>query len=209
MRSFMLEQNIPYRPPEIPPIGGKGSLVVGLDISLFRCLNVFQGLGRFLVVIERGEQPRFHADVQFLHLLRIQAKVLPAERSYPHQFHLPLENVDSHRQFVQPAAAQLAPPEIDPIIVREFSALLQSFMFQDIGLQILRIGVHRAEFVHADHLPMIAYAVQFDQGPVSRIIVPDRLAELLSQDKVLALVKPLVTTSNPARYMRPSNSTRL
>ena len=55
----MLEQNVAYRPPEIPPIRSEGVLVVGFDISLFRGLDVLDGLGRFLIVIERRQQSGF------------------------------------------------------------------------------------------------------------------------------------------------------
>ena len=120
----MLEQNVAYRTPEIAPIRGEGVLVVGFDISLFRGLDLLQGLRRFLVVIERGKESRFHAGVQLLHLRGIQLEIRPAERPDADQFHLPLEDIDPHRQFIQPTAAKLAPPEIDTVIVREFSTLL-------------------------------------------------------------------------------------
>ena len=46
MRSFMFEQNITHRSPEIPPIGGEGMLVVGFDIAFFGDLDIFQCLRR-------------------------------------------------------------------------------------------------------------------------------------------------------------------
>ena len=146
----MLEQNIAHRPPEIPPIGAEGMLVIGFDISLFRFLNFFDGLGRFFVVVERGQEARLHADMQFLHLLGVHSKVLPAERPHPHKFHLSLKDIDSHRDLIDPGAAKQAAPMIHPVIMRELTAFLQAFMLEDIRLEILRIRDHRAELVHAD-----------------------------------------------------------
>ena len=101
----MLEQNVAYRTPEIPPVGGEGVLVIGFDISLFRGLDLLQGLGRFLVVVERGKESWFHTDVQVLHLRGIQLEIRPAERPDAHQFHLPFKDVDEHRKFIQPGLA--------------------------------------------------------------------------------------------------------
>ena len=124
--------------------------MVGFDISLFRGLNVFDGLGRYFVVVERGEEARLHADVQFLHFVGVHAEILPAQRTYSHQFHLALEDVDAHGEFVDPSAAKQTAPMVHPVIARELAALLQAFMLQNIGLKILRIREHRAELVHAD-----------------------------------------------------------
>ncbi len=188
----MLEQNVSYRAPEIPPVGGEGVLVVGFDISLFRGLDVFDGLGGLFVVIERGQEARFHADVQLLHLRGIQAEILPAERTHAHEFHLSFEDVDEHREFIDPTTAEFVTPVIDTIVTRELAALLQAFVLQDVGLEVFRIGVHRAELVHADHLPFIPDSVQFDEGAKGGIIVPDGFAELLAQDKEFSFVKTLV-----------------
>lgn len=49
----MLEQNIAHRSPEIPPIRGKGTLLIGFDISLLRCLDILDRLGGNGIVIER------------------------------------------------------------------------------------------------------------------------------------------------------------
>ena len=188
----MLEQNIANRAPEITPVGAEGVLVVGFDISLFRGLDVFDGLRGLFVVIERGQEPRLYADVQFLHLRGVQAEILPAQRPHAHKFHLAFEDVDEHGQFVQPGAAELVAPIIDTIVARELAAFLQAFVLQDVGLEVFRIGIHRAELVHSDHLPLISYSVQFDEGTEGGVVIPDGFAELLSQDKILAVVEAFV-----------------
>lgn len=198
MRSFMLEQNVTYGAPEIAPVRGEGTLVVGFDISLFRGLDVLQGFGCLLIVIERREQPRLHADMQFLHFRGVHPEILPAQRPHTHQFQLPLQDIDDHRQLVQPTAAQFAPPIIDPVIMGEFPAFLQSLMLQDIGLQILRIGIHRAELVNTDHIPMVSDPVQFDQCAIGRVVVPDGFPELLSEDEILTLMETLVHDFEPS-----------
>ena len=137
MRSFMPEQNVAHRSPEIPPVGGEGMLVIGFDISLFRFLNFFDGLGGLFVVVERGQEARFHADVQLLHLRGVQAEILSAQRPYAHEFHLAFEDVDEHGQLVQPSAAELVSPVVDTIVTRELTALLQAFVLQDVGLEVL------------------------------------------------------------------------
>ena len=192
MRSFMLEQNVAHRSPEIPPVGGEGVLVIGFDISLFRFLNFFDGLGSLFVVIERGQEARLHADVKLLHLRGVQAEILSAQRPHAHEFHLAFEDVDEHGQLVQPSAAELVSPVVDTIVTRELTALLQAFVLQDVGLEVFRIGIHRAELVHADHLPLISNTIQFDEGTEGGVVVPDGLAEFLAQDKILAVVETFV-----------------
>ena len=56
----MLEQDIAYRAPEISPISGEGVFMIGFNIPFFRGLNIFNGLGCFLVVIERRQQARLY-----------------------------------------------------------------------------------------------------------------------------------------------------
>ena len=188
----MLEQDVAHRPPEIPPVRGEGVLVVGFDISSLRGLDVFDGLGRGLVIIERGQEPRLHTDVQFLHFRRVHAKILPAQGPYAHQFHLPLEDVDDHGQFVDPGLPEQATPEVHPIVVGELSALLQPLMLQHIGLEILRIGVHGPELIHADHLSLVPHTVQFYQHTAGRLVVPDGILHFLAQKEVLTFVITLV-----------------
>ena len=80
----MLEQNITYRPPEIPPVCGEGMLMVSLNIPLLRRLNVLNGLRRLFIVIERRQKPRLHANMQLLHFRGIHPKILPTQGPYPH-----------------------------------------------------------------------------------------------------------------------------
>lgn len=166
--------------------------MVGLDVSFFRGLDIVQCLGGLLVVVERREEPRFHAHVKVLHLRCVHPEILPAEGANTHELHLSLQEIDEHGQFIQPTLAELVPPIIDPVIVRELPAFLKAFVFQDVGLQILRIGVHRAKFVHTNHVSFVSHAVKFDKGAVCGIVVPDRGTELLSQNEILALMETLI-----------------
>ena len=146
----MLEQYIPHGPPEIPPVRGEGVLVIGFDIPFLGGLDVFQGLRGSFVIVERGQKPRLDADVQLLHLGCVQAEILPAQRTDTHQFHLPLENIDAHREFVQPGFPQHPPPYVHPVVIRELAALLQALMLQHVRLKVFGIGIHGPELVHAD-----------------------------------------------------------
>ena len=137
MRSFMLEQNIAYRAPKVAPVGGEGTLVVRFDISLFRSLDILQGFGCLFIVIEWREQAWLYAHMQLLHLRRIEAEILPTQRSHSYKFHLSLEDVDAHGQFVNPGTPEPSAPKIHPVVVRELPTLLQSLVLQDIRLQIL------------------------------------------------------------------------
>ena len=74
----------------------------------------------------------------------------------------------------------------------ELPAFLQSLMLQDVGLQILRIGIHRAELVNTDHISMVSDPIQFDQRAIGRVIIPNGFPELLSEDEILTLMEALV-----------------
>ena len=167
-------------------------LVVGFDISLFRGLDVLDGLRRFLIIIERRKQSWLHTDVKLLHFRSIHPEILPAERPDAHQFHLPFQDIDEHRKLIQPALTKQVPPMIHPVIVRELSALLQSFMLQDIGLKILRIREHRPELVYANHISVVSYPVQFHESAISGVIVPNGLAKLLSENEELPMMKAFI-----------------
>ena len=91
VRSFVLEQDVAYGAPKVPPVSGAGVLVVGVDISFLRCLDIFQGNGGVLVVIERRKQAGLDADVKVLHGRRVQTEVLPAQWPHAHKLHLPRE----------------------------------------------------------------------------------------------------------------------
>ena len=52
--TFMLENDVAQGAPEIPPVGGEGAGMVCFDISFLRSLDVFQGDGGVLVVVEGG-----------------------------------------------------------------------------------------------------------------------------------------------------------
>ena len=59
----MLKQNVADRAPEITPVRGEGVGVVGFDISFLRFLYVFERMGGFFFVVERGKESRLDADV--------------------------------------------------------------------------------------------------------------------------------------------------
>ena len=192
MRSFMLEQDVAHRTPEIAPVRGEGMLVVGFDISFLGGLHVFQCLRRFLVIVEWGQESRFHADVQFLHFRGIQAEILPTERTYADQFHLALEDIDKHGQLVDPGFPEQTSPEIHPVVIGELATLLQTLMLQHIGLEVFRIAVHRPELIDADHLPLIPNAVQFHKHSAGGFVIPDGSLHLLAQQVILPVVETLV-----------------
>ena len=188
----MLEQDVAHRAPEIPPVRGEGVLVVGFDISFLRGLDVFDGLGRSFVVVERGQEPRLHADVQFLHLRRVHAEVLPTQGPHAYELHLSLEDVDDHGQLVNPGFPEQAAPEVHPVVVGELSTLLQPLVLQHVGLEILGVGVHSPELIHADHLSLVPHTVQFHQHAAGRLVVPDGILHFLAQKEVLTFVITLV-----------------
>lgn len=107
---------------------------VSVDISFLRGLDVVQGNGGVFVVIERRQKAGLYTDVQLLHLRSVEAEIVPAQRPDSDQFHLPLEYVDEHRQFVQPGFAKEFTPAVHPIVMRELSAILQAFMLKHIRL---------------------------------------------------------------------------
>ena len=205
----MLEQDVAYRAPEVPPVGDEGMLEIGFDILFLRRLDFLQGFGRLFFVIERGQQARLYARAQFPHFRRVQAEIMTAQRPYAHEFHLSLEEIDEHGQFVDPSVAEPAAPEIHPVVVRELTALLQAFMFQHVGLQVLGIRIHGPKFVNADHFPVITHPAQLDEGTAGRVVVPDGGFDLPAQDKELPFMEALVDDFetgpvHPAQQFHPA-----
>ena len=187
-----MKQYVAYRAPEVAPVGGKSVLVVGFDVSFLRRLDVLQGDGSVFVVIERRQHAGLDADVKFLHLRRIETEIMPAEGPHAHGLHLALEDVDEHRQFVKPRAAEEPPPDGHTVVVGELAAVLQAFVLQHVGLKVFGISVHRAELVNAYHVAVVPDAVELDQQAVGGVVVPDGCAELAPEDVILAVVEAFV-----------------
>ena len=188
----MLEQDVTHRAPEVAPVGRKRMGLVGFDITALGGLYVFECDGGMLVVVEGGQEAGLDADVQLLHLGRVEAEIMTAQRADSHQFHLSLENVDRHRKLVQPGAAQQFAPEVDAIVVGELAAVLKTFVLQHVGLEVFGVGVHRAELIDADHLAVVAHATELDQGTAGRVIVPNGSAELAADDEEFTFVEAFV-----------------
>ena len=135
----MLEKDVSYSAPEITPVGGERTGVVGVNVSFLRCLDIVQGDRGLLVIVERWQQAGFDTDMQILHFRRIKAEIVPAQGTDADQLHLALEHVDEHRQFVEPGFAQELAPAVDAIVVRELSAILKPFILKHIRLQVLGV----------------------------------------------------------------------
>ena len=158
----MLENDVAYRSPEVAPVGGEGVCLVGVYISFLRGLDVFKGDGGVFVVVEGGQEPRLDADMQVLHLGRVKAEIMPAQRPYADELHLALEDVDEHRQLVEPELAEQPSPAVDAVVVGEFAAVLEPLVLKHVGLEVLRVGVHRTELIDSDEIALVAYPRQLD-----------------------------------------------
>ena len=130
--------------------------------------------------------------MKLLHLRRIEAEILPAQGTHAHQFHLSLEDIDKHRELVQPAAPEAPAPEVHAVVVRELTAFLKSFMLQHVGLQILRIRIHGPELIYADHAAVVSHAVELHQGAACRVVVPDGGLDLPAQEEEFTLGEVLI-----------------
>lgn len=192
VRTLVLEKYVAYGAPEIAPVSGEGVLVVGVDISFLRGLDIVQGDGGVFVVIKGRQQTGLYACVQVLHLGSVQAEVLPAQRSYSDQLHLSLEDIYEHRKLVQPGAAQELAPAVHAVVARELATVLETFVLEHIGLKVLRVRVHSAELVNSDHIAVIADSIELYERAVGGIVVPDGGAELPSEDVVFTVVETLV-----------------
>ena len=188
----MLEKDVSYRAPEIAPIGGETVFMVGIYISFLRCLDIVQCDGGVFVVVKGWEQAGLDTDVQVLHCWRVQAEILSAQGAYSDKFHLALKYIDEHWKFVKPGFAKEFAPAVYPVIVRKFTTILQAFIFKHIRLQVLRVGIHSAEFVDTDHVAVVSYTVEFHERTASRIVVPDGGAELATKDVILAVMETFV-----------------
>ena len=128
MGSVVLEQDVADGAPEVAPVGREGVGVVGLDVAALGGLDIVQGDGGLLVEIKGRQEAGLDTDVQLLHFGCIEAEIMAAQGAHADQFHLPLEDVDQHRELVQPGLSHEFTPEIDAVVVCELAAVLQAFV---------------------------------------------------------------------------------
>lgn len=80
-----------------------------------------------------------------------------AQGTDAHQLHLTLEEIDEHRQLVQPALTHESAEGADADVVGNLAAFAQTLLVEHIALQIFRIGVHRPHLIDLDLLAPLAY----------------------------------------------------
>lgn len=98
--------------------------MVGVNISFLRSLNIAQSNGGVLIIVERRQQSRLYADMDILHLRSVKTEIVPAQGANSDKFHLPLEDVDEHRQLVNPGFTKEFAPAVNPVVVRELTSIL-------------------------------------------------------------------------------------
>jgi len=165
---------------------------VCLDVSSFACLHVFDGLGADLLVVEWRKEARLYLDAQFLHFGSVESEVLQAQRPDAHELEVSLEEVDQHRELVEPAFAQDTAPVADAVVILELAAFLEASVLVHVALEIFAVGVHRPELVNAYQLSVPAHAAQLDDEAAVGRFVADGLAHLLAYDVELPLEEALV-----------------
>lgn len=168
LRPFPLKQNILKNSDKIPPIGTEGVLQIGLKILSFALLDFFECFWH--VNIERGQQSWFCFYPKLLYFFGIQIKILLAQRSNTHQFHLAFQQIDEHGQLVEPSLAKETAPFGNAIIVIEFAAHIQIVVLVNVSLQILRIGVHSPELEHIERFPVLANPPQLYQSTILMVL---------------------------------------
>ena len=152
---FPLKNNISDDFPEILPVGTEGMLQIGLKVTPLTVLNLVQSLRH--IDIKRRQQPRFGFNPKFLQISCIKIKILLTQGSHPDQFHLPLQNVNKHRQLIQPGLAEEPAPLRHAVVVAELAAHIQIVVLVDVGLQVLGIGIHGAELEDIELLAVLPY----------------------------------------------------
>ena len=60
-RSLAMKYDIPDDAPEVAPVGGEGVLQVGFQVAAFAFLNLLDGLGSLVLVVERRQHAGFGA----------------------------------------------------------------------------------------------------------------------------------------------------
>ena len=76
------------------------------------------------------------------------------------------KNIYEHRQLIKPSLTQKAAPLCDTIIVVELATHVKIVILVDIGLQVLRISIHRTELEYIELLAVFPYPSQPDEHPV-------------------------------------------
>ena len=135
MRTLPLKYNISNNTPEIFPVGTERMLQIGFKITPLAVLNLIKGF-RHIQIIWR-EQPRFSFCSKLLQISFIQTKILLAQWSNSHKFHLSLENVSNHGKFINPHFAEQTSPLRNAIVIGKLAANIQVVVLVNIGLEEL------------------------------------------------------------------------
>ena len=153
--AFSPENNVSDNFPKILPVGAERMRQICLQITTLALLDFLQGLRH--VDIERRQEAWLRFYPKFLYLFFVQIEILLTQRAHTYQFHLTLQDVDEHGQLVEPGLTQELSPLGDAIVVIELATHIQVVVLIDIGLQVLRIGIHGAELEHIELLPVLPY----------------------------------------------------
>lgn len=199
------ENDIKQNAEKVADVGAQRLFLPGFQVRPLGCHNFFEGDGHVAVV--RRDEPRFEQHPELLHLFRVQAEVLRAQRPHPDQFEIAPQEVPDHGDFVQPQTAHDAAPAGDPHIGPELSAILEVIPPIDIILKVFRIRVHRPEFVDGHGPAMLPDPPEPHRRAVGRILVEIRLFDLacgvVDQPVLLAVIRHFKTAGNePAEHFR-------
>lgn len=186
MRFFASEEDVVKDTEKIAEVGTEGMFEVGLNISALRILNLLKSFGRIFLVIERRQEAGLYTDAEFLHFGGVEMEIVLRKRTYPNKFDLTPKEVVSHGEFIDPNPAQEFSNRADTIIIVELATRAKTVMDVDIGLDVLRIGVHSAELIDIEQGTPFAYATKFDDRSPAGNVVPDRLLDFACHNKELA-----------------------
>lgn len=163
----VVEEDIPRSAPEVFPVRGERVFHPFQDVSAFGFHDLFKGLRH--VRVERRHQSWFEFQPEFLHVRRIEGKIVFAEGAHAHQGHPAPQEIGQLGQFVDPERPQHLAPGGHAEIVLELSPLLQGVGLEYVILQIFTVGMHGAELGNVYGFPMLSQAFQADQGSIGGV----------------------------------------
>lgn len=105
---------------------------------------------------------------QRFQVLGVQIEIMLADGTHPDEFEIAFDDIDQHRQFVDPVFTDNASARTDPEIVFEFAALVQPVVGVDVLLHIFGVGVHGTKFIDRDLFGFLTDTRHAEQDALAR-----------------------------------------
>lgn len=133
-----------------------------------------------------------------------------AQRTYPDGLEVAPEHIDDHGQLINPEFAHKLTHAGYPEIVSKLTPFVELVALIDIGLQVLRIGIHGTKLIHVNGLAVFAGAGHLENRSIGSMGVESRCFDF-ARHKIEQVADGLfmhhfkTTRIEPAQHLSPAD----